>query len=106
MFTQSVKKIEVKVAVIQLIESRRKSQNLAFSFSQLPCDLVLQFDFYGAHSKDNCEAKNVCTMNVCRLAGDSQLDGSAKSRRCPCHGRQSNYSQPKISIRTYPSKTY
>ena len=57
MFTQSFKTIEDKVAVIQPIESRKKSQNHAFSFSQLSCDLVLQFDFYGAHSKDNCEPK-------------------------------------------------
>ena len=49
MFTQIFKKIEQKVAVIQLFESRRKSQNHACAFSPLPCDLVLQFDFYGAH---------------------------------------------------------
>eukprot|EP00116_Pleurobrachia_bachei_P003171 sb/3463433/ len=49
--------IEDKVAVIQPIESRKKSQNHASSLLQLSCDLVLQFDFYGAHSKDNCEPK-------------------------------------------------
>jgi len=52
MFTQIFKKIEQKVAVIQLIESHRKSQNHACAFSHLPCDLVLQFDFHGAHWKD------------------------------------------------------
>eukprot|EP00116_Pleurobrachia_bachei_P008079 sb/3468341/ len=62
MFTQSFKTIEDKVAVIQPIESRKKSQNHAFSFSQLSCDLVLQFDFYGAHSKDNCEPKKKCSF--------------------------------------------
>ena len=64
MFTQSFKKIEDKVAVIQPIESRKKSQNHACSFSQLSCDLVLQFEFYGAHWKDNCEPKKSYLLKV------------------------------------------
>ena len=52
MFTQNLKKIKQEVAVIQSIESRKKSQIHACTFSHLPRDLVLQFDFYGAHSKD------------------------------------------------------
>ena len=64
MFTQSFKKIEGKVAVIQPIESRKKSQNHACSFSQLSCDLVLQFEFYGAQWKDNCEPKKSYLLKV------------------------------------------
>ena len=56
--------IEDKVAVIQSIESRKKSQNHAFLFWQLSCDLVLQFDFCGAHSKDNCEPKKSYLLKV------------------------------------------
>jgi hypothetical protein len=64
MFTQNFKTIEDKVAVIQPIESRKNSQNHTFSFSQLSCDLVLQFDFYGAHSKDNWELKKSELLKV------------------------------------------
>eukprot|EP00116_Pleurobrachia_bachei_P018751 sb/3479013/ len=45
------------IAVIQLIESRRKSQNHACAFSQLPRDQVLQYHFYGAHWKDKFKPK-------------------------------------------------
>ena len=64
MFTQTFKRIEQKVAVIQLIESRRNGQNHAFAFSHLPCDPVLQFDFYGAHWKDNFEPKKSFLLKV------------------------------------------
>ena len=62
MFTQILKKIEQKGAVIQLIESRRKSQNHAWAFSQLQRDLVLQFHFYGVHWKDKFKPKKNSTM--------------------------------------------
>jgi hypothetical protein len=62
MSTQILKKIEQKVAAIQLIESRRKSQNHACAFSQLSCDKVLQFRFYGAHWKDKFKPKKNSIM--------------------------------------------
>ena len=62
MFTQILKKIEQKGAVIQLIESRRKSQNHVWAFSQLQRDLVLQFHFYGVHWKDKFKPKKNSTM--------------------------------------------
>ena len=62
MFTQILKTIEQKVAVIQLLESRRKGQNHACAFPQLPCDLVLQFHFHGAHWKDNFKPKKISIM--------------------------------------------
>eukprot|EP00116_Pleurobrachia_bachei_P011597 sb/3471859/ len=43
--SQEKSRSKLNVAVIQLIESRRKSQNHACAFPQLPCDLVLQFYF-------------------------------------------------------------
>ena len=63
MFTQNFKKIKQEVAVIQPIESRKKSQIHACTFSHLPCDLVLQFNLYDAHWKDNV---NPNKMAQCR----------------------------------------
>eukprot|EP00116_Pleurobrachia_bachei_P015344 sb/3475606/ len=50
--TTNIQHILYKYSAVLDIISSGKSQNHACAFSHLPCDLVLQFDFYGAHWKD------------------------------------------------------
>eukprot|EP00116_Pleurobrachia_bachei_P005759 sb/3466021/ len=56
-----------QIKSIQLIESRRKNQNHTCEFPQLPCDLVLQFDFYGAHWKDKFNPNKMPDSRLIRI---------------------------------------